>query len=200
MPSVLHPSRCLEKCEIPTVSEFNKIRRGSYISRDDSNGEVRLVIRDLEKFRIFTEITILPFLRKSEFFGVSHYVDNIIFGATNVSFYEEFSKSMHSEFEMSMMGELNFFLGLQIKQLKEDTFINQTKYVRDLLKKYNLEEVTTKSTPMGSSIKLDMDKKGKPIDQTKYRGMIGSLLYLTTSRPNIMYSICLCARFQECPK
>ena len=107
---------------------------------------------------------------------------------------------MHSEFEMSMMGELNFFLGLQIKQLKEDTFINQTKYVRDLLKKYNLEEVTTKSTPMGSSIKLDMDKKGKPIDQTKYRGMIGSLLYLTTSRPNIMYSICLCARFQECPK
>ena len=77
---------------------------------------------------------------------------------------------MHSEFEMSMMGELNFFLGLQIKQLKEGTFINQAKYIKDLLKKFNLEEVKAKSTPMGSSIKLDMDKKGKPIDQTKYRG------------------------------
>ena len=77
---------------------------------------------------------------------------------------------MHSEFEMSMMGELNFFLGLQIKQLKEGTFINQAKYIKDLLKKFNLEEVKAKSTPKVSSIKLDMDKKGKPIDQTKYRG------------------------------
>ena len=80
---------------------------------------------------------------------------------------------MHSEFEMSMMGELNFFLGLQIKQLKEGTFINQAKYIRDLLKKFNLEEVKAKSTLMGSSIKLDMDEKGKLADQTKYRGMIG---------------------------
>ena len=107
---------------------------------------------------------------------------------------------MHSEFEMSMMGELNFFLGLQIKQLKEGTFINQAKYIRDLLKKFNLEEVKAKNTPMGSFIKLDMDEKGKSIDQTKYRGMIGSLLYLTASRPDIMYSVCLCARFQACPK
>ena len=99
-----------------------------------------------------------------------------------------------------MMGELNFFLGLQIKQLKEGTFINQAKYIRDLLKKFNLEEVKAKNTPMGSSIKLDMDGKGKSVDQTKYRGMIGSLLYLTASRPDIMYSVCLCARFQACPK
>ena len=93
------------------------------------------------------------------------YVDDIIFGATNVSLCEEFSKYIHSEFEMSMMGELNFFLGLQIKQLKEGTFINQAKYIRDLLKKFNLEEVKAKSTPMHSSIKLDIDEKGKPIDQ-----------------------------------
>ena len=128
------------------------------------------------------------------------YVDDIIFGATNVSLCEEFSKSMHSEFEMSMMEELNFFLSLQVKQLKESTFINQAKYIRDLLKKFNLEEVKVKSTPVGSSIKLIMDEKGKPIDQTKYRGMIGSLLYLTASRLDIMYSVCLCARFQACPK
>nr|CAN69205.1 hypothetical protein VITISV_036606 [Vitis vinifera] len=101
---------------------------------------------------------------------------------------------------MSMMGELNFFLGLQIKQLKEGTFINQEKYIRDLPKRFNMEEAKTMKTPMSSSIKLDKDEKGKFIDSTIYRGMIGSLLYLTASRPDIMYSICLCARFQSCPK
>ncbi|KAL6349805.1 hypothetical protein AAG906_001692 [Vitis piasezkii] len=94
---------------------------------------------------------------------------------------------MHSEFEMSMMGELNFFLGLQIKQLKEGTFINQAKYIRDLLKRFNMEEAKTMKTPMSSSIKLDMDEKGKPVNSTMYRGMIGSLLYLTASRPDIIY-------------
>ncbi|KAL6319674.1 hypothetical protein AAG906_026733 [Vitis piasezkii] len=86
---------------------------------------------------------------------------------------------MHSEFEMSMMGELNFFLGLQIKQLKEGTFINQAKYIKDLLKRFNMEEAKVMKTPMSSSIKLDMDEKGKSINSTMYRGMIGSLLYLT---------------------
>ncbi|RVW37819.1 Retrovirus-related Pol polyprotein from transposon RE1 [Vitis vinifera] len=123
-------------------------------------------------------------------FVINHPQDQII----------EFSKCMHSEFEMSMMGELNFFLGLQIKQLKEGTFINQAKYIRDLLKRFNMEEAKTMKTPMSSSIKLDMDEKGKPVNSTMYRGMIGSLLYLTASRPDIMYSVCLCARFQSCPK
>ncbi|KAL6324766.1 hypothetical protein AAG906_018293 [Vitis piasezkii] len=77
-----------------------------------------------------------------------------------------------NEFEMSMMGELNFFLGLQIKQLKEGTFINQAKYIRDLLKRFNMEEAKTMKTPMSSSIKLDKDEKGKSIDSTMYRGMI----------------------------
>ena len=131
---------------------------------------------------------------------VQIYVDDIIFGSTNVSLCEEFGKSMHRKFEMSMMGELSFFLSLQIKQLKDDTFINQEKYVRHFLKIYNLEEVKTKTTPMGLSIKLDIDLKGKLVDQTKYRDMIGSLLYLTISRPNIMYNVYLCARFQVCPK
>ncbi|RVW29029.1 Retrovirus-related Pol polyprotein from transposon RE1 [Vitis vinifera] len=123
-------------------------------------------------------------------FVINHPQDQII----------EFSKCMHSEFEMSMMGELNFFLGLQIKQLKEGTFINQAKYIRDLLKRFNMEEAKTMKTPMSSSIKFDMDKKGKPVNSTMYRGMIGSLLYLTASRPDIMYNLCLCARFQSFPK
>ena len=104
---------------------------------------------------------------------VQIYVGDIIFCATNVSLCEEFSKCMHSEFEISMMGELNFFLGLQIKQLKERTFINQAKYIRDLLKRFNMEEAKTMKTSMSSSIKLDKNKKGKPIDSTMYRGMIG---------------------------
>ncbi|RVW15578.1 hypothetical protein CK203_077708 [Vitis vinifera] len=86
---------------------------------------------------------------------------------------QEFSKCKHSEFEMSMMGELNFFLGLQIKRLNEGTFINQAKYIRDLLKMFNMEESKTMKTPMSSFIKLDKDEKGKFIDSTMYRGMIG---------------------------
>ncbi|RVW81782.1 hypothetical protein CK203_049536 [Vitis vinifera] len=82
------------------------------------------------------------------------------------------SRCMHSEFEMSMMGEINFFLGLQIKQLKEGTFINQAKYIRDLHKRFNMEEAKTMKTPMSSSIKLGKDEKGKSIESTMYRGMI----------------------------
>ncbi|MCR2847933.1 hypothetical protein KN825_15245, partial [Weizmannia coagulans] len=130
---------------------------------------------------------------------VQIYVDDIIFGATKPILCEEFARAMHEEFEMSMMGELNFFLGLQVKQLEEGTFINQSKYIKDL-KKYDMEGAKAKTTPMGSSIKLDKDEIGKEVDQKKYRGMIGSLLYLTASRPDIMYSVCLCARFQACPK
>ena len=104
---------------------------------------------------------------------VQIYVNDIIFGATNVSLCEEFSRCMHSEFEIR---ELNFFIGLQIKQLKEGTFINQAKYIRDLLKRFNMEEAKTMKTPMSSSIKLDKDEKGQSIDSTMYRGMIGSLL------------------------
>ena len=87
------------------------------------------------------DITIFIKPKDKEMLIVQIYVDDIIFSATNGSLCEEFTKSMHSEFELSMMRELNFFLGLQIKQLKEDTFINQAKYIRDLLKKFNLEEV-----------------------------------------------------------
>ena len=91
---------------------------------------------------------------------------------------------------MSMMGELNFFLGLQIKQLKEGIFINQAKYIRDLLNRFNIEETKTMKTPMSSSINLDKDKKCKPIDSTVYRGMIGSLLHLTANRPDIYMFVC----------
>ena len=86
---------------------------------------------------------------------------------------------------MSMVGELSYFLGLHIRQIEEDIFINQAKYVKDLLKKYKLEGCKKISTPMATSTKLDADEAGKVIDQKIYQGMIGSLLYLTASRSDI---------------
>jgi len=107
---------------------------------------------------------------------------------------------MSQEFELSMMGELIFFLGLQIKQLQEDIFAFPRKYVSELLKKYKLDNVKHASTPMASNTKLDQDLIGKPVNKKTYRGMIDSILYLTASRPDIMFSVCLCARFQSSPK
>jgi hypothetical protein len=101
---------------------------------------------------------------------------------------------------MSMIGELTFFLGFQVKQMREGIFISQEKYTKDLLKRFKMEECKPIKTPMPSNGHLDLDEEGKPINQTLYRYMIGSLLYLTASRPDIMFSVCMCARFQACPK
>jgi len=101
---------------------------------------------------------------------------------------------------MSMMGELNYFLGLQIKQLQNDTFLNQSKYCRDVLKKFEIDSCKEASTPIATSCYLDADEHGTTVDQTKFRGLIGSLLYLTASRPDITFVVCICARFQANPK
>ncbi|XP_068492023.1 uncharacterized mitochondrial protein AtMg00810-like [Phaseolus vulgaris] len=107
---------------------------------------------------------------------------------------------MQGEFEMSMMGELSFFLGLQVKQSKEGIFVCQTKYCNDILKKFEMKACKASATPMSTNCYLDSDEAGPEVDQTKYRGLIGSLLYLKTSRPDIMFVVCHCARFQSCPK
>nr|GEV90158.1 retrovirus-related Pol polyprotein from transposon TNT 1-94 [Tanacetum cinerariifolium] len=107
---------------------------------------------------------------------------------------------MHDEFEMSVMGELNFFLGLKIKQIEAGIIFNQSKYIKEMLKKFGLEQSKPMKTPMSSDTKLMKDEECESVDSTMYRGMIGSLLYLTASRPDIMFSVCLCARFQEAPK
>ena len=94
-----------------------------------------------------------------------------------------------------MMGELNQFLGPQIKQKSDEIFINQAKYTRELIKKFELEDAKTSKTHMATTTKLDKDEQGKNVDIKLYRSMIGSLLYLTASRPDIMFSVYLCARF-----
>jgi hypothetical protein len=128
------------------------------------------------------------------------YVDDIIFGSTNASFCEEFSKIMTDRFEMSMMGELKYFLGFQIKQLEDEAFISQTKYTHDLLKKFGMDKAKPIKTPMGTNGHLDLDMGGKLVDLKVYRSMIGSLFYLCESRPDIMLSVCMCARFQAALK
>ncbi|GJS91224.1 retrovirus-related pol polyprotein from transposon TNT 1-94 [Tanacetum coccineum] len=138
--------------------------------------------------------------KSSNLIIVQIYVDNIIFGSTCQDMCDEFSKIIHDKFEMSMMGELNFFLGLQIKQMEDNIFFNQSKYIKEMLKKFSLEDSKPMKTPMSLNTKLTKDEECNSVYSTKYRGMIGSLLYLTASRLNIMFSVCLCARFQEDPK
>ncbi|GKA75938.1 retrovirus-related pol polyprotein from transposon TNT 1-94 [Tanacetum coccineum] len=131
---------------------------------------------------------------------VQIYVDDIIFGSTCQELCDDFAKIMHDEFEMSMMGELNFFYCLQIKQLEDGIFFNQSKYIKEMLKKFELEDSKSMKTPMSTKTKLTKDEEGESVDNTKYKCMIGSLLYLTASMPDIMFSVCLCAHFQEDPK
>jgi hypothetical protein len=128
------------------------------------------------------------------------YVDDIIIGSINKSFCDEFSKIMTDRFEMSMMGVLTFFLGFQIKQAKEGTFISQTNYTHDILKKFGMDKAKPIKTPMGTNGHLDLDLGGTSIDQKVNHSMIKSLIYLCASRPDIMLSVCMCARFQATPK
>ena len=128
-----------------------------------------------------------------ELFVCQIYVDDIIFGSTNPHFSEKFGRLMSEKFEMSMMSELKFFLGLQIKQTKEGTFVSQTKCTKDLFKKFNMQESKGMKTPMPTSGHLDLTKDGKPVDQKVYRSMIGSLLYLCASHPDRMLSVYMCA-------
>jgi hypothetical protein len=102
---------------------------------------------------------------------------------------------MENEFQMSMMGELTFFLGIQVKQTKEGIFIHQSKYMKDLMKKFDMAKLKPVSTPMSMAVALDPDENGEAIDQREYRSMIVSLLYLTVTWSDIQFVVCLYARF-----
>nr|GEV75082.1 hypothetical protein [Tanacetum cinerariifolium] len=116
---------------------------------------------------------------------VQVYVDDIIFGSTHPKYTHLFSDLMKSHFEMSMMGEMTFFLGLQVNQSPCGIFINQSNYVLEILKKYGMKSCDPVGTPMEIKDKLDLNQNGTPVDATKYRSMIGALMYLTSSRPDI---------------
>ena len=124
------------------------------------------------------------------------YVDDIIFGSTKDEFAHGFSKLMQAEFEMSMIGGLTDYLGLQIRQQDSCIFLSQSKYAKNLVKKFGLESANFVRTPMSPNVKLTVDLLGKNVDHSLYKSMIGSLLYLTTSRLDISYSVGVCARYQ----
>nr|GEX69742.1 ribonuclease H-like domain-containing protein [Tanacetum cinerariifolium] len=102
------------------------------------------------------------------------------------------------KFEMSMMGELKFFLGIQSHQSPRGIFINQAKYAQEILVKHGMTSCDGIGTPMATK-HLDANLSGTPVDQTKYRSKVGALIYLTTSRPDIMHATCYCARYQAQP-
>ncbi|GJR58089.1 putative ribonuclease H-like domain-containing protein [Tanacetum coccineum] len=133
---------------------------------------------------------------KKDIILVQVYVDDIIFGSTKKSWCDEFEALMKSRFQMSSMGELTFFLRLLVKQKEDGIFISQDKYVAEILKKFDFASVKTASTPIETQKPLVKDEEASDVDVHLYRSMIGSLMYLTASRPDIMFAVCACSRFQ----
>ncbi|WVZ71036.1 hypothetical protein U9M48_019663 [Paspalum notatum var. saurae] len=146
------------------------------------------------------EKTLFLLSRGGDTLIVQIYVDDIIFGGSSHALVSSFAEQMSREFEMSLMGELQFFLGLQIKKGPEGTFVHQAKYTRDILKKFEMGDSKPMTTPMSTNTALDADEDGEAVDQKEFRGMIGSLLYLTATRPDIQFAVCLCARYQASPR
>jgi hypothetical protein len=146
------------------------------------------------------EKTLFTLNHGTNFLLVQIYIDDIIFGGSSHALVSRFQKMMESEFQMSMMGELTFFLCIQVKQTKQGTFVHQARYMKDLMKKFNMAELKPLSTPMSTATTLDPDENGEVVDQREYRSMIGSLLYLTATRSDIQFVMGLCACFQASPR
>jgi hypothetical protein len=131
---------------------------------------------------------------------VQVYVDDIVFFGSSNSIATRFAEDMSREFEMSIVGELRFFLGLQIKQSKEGTFVHQDKYTKDIVRKFKMAGSKAMVMPICTTTALDADEEGEHVDQKEYQSMLRSLLYLTATRPDIHFSVCLCARVQAPPR
>ncbi|GJW14627.1 retrovirus-related pol polyprotein from transposon TNT 1-94 [Tanacetum coccineum] len=128
---------------------------------------------------------------------VQIYVDDIIFSSTDPKACDIFSNEMSSKFQMSMTGQMSFFLGLQVSQSPRGIFINQSKFALEILKKFRMDSCNPVDTPMVDRLKLDEDPLGIPVDQTQFRSMVGSLMYLTASRPDLVFTVCMCASWSS---
>ncbi|GKD88938.1 retrovirus-related pol polyprotein from transposon TNT 1-94 [Tanacetum coccineum] len=130
---------------------------------------------------------------------VQIYVDDIIFASADPKASDIFYNEMSSKFQISMMGQMSFFLGLQVSQNPRGIFINQSKFALEILKKFGMDLCDPVDTPMVDRLNLDEVPLGIPVDQTRFRSMVGSLMYLTASRPDLVFTICMCARYQASP-
>ncbi|GJX06143.1 retrovirus-related pol polyprotein from transposon TNT 1-94 [Tanacetum coccineum] len=151
----------------------------------------------------FTKGTIDPTLFKIKY-GEDIYLCRCtlmrpIFWVTNHKIQKEVEKLLHSRFDMSLMGEMKFLFRTQIHQSPKRYFINQAKYALEILKKHNMDNCHSIGTPLATKPKLDVDLSGEPVDQSDYRSKIGSLMYLTSSRPDLVQAVCYCARYQARP-
>nr|GEW67155.1 retrovirus-related Pol polyprotein from transposon TNT 1-94 [Tanacetum cinerariifolium] len=145
------------------------------------------------------DLTLFTIRYEKDILLVQIYVDDIVFEFTNPKYTKRFEKLMYSRFEMSLMGEMKFFLRLQIHQSPRGIFINQAKYTLEILHKHGMDKGQSIGTPMAMKPKLDAYLSGNPVDQTDYLSKIGSLMYLTSSRPDIVQAVCFCARYQSRP-
>jgi hypothetical protein len=143
--------------------------------------------------------TLFTLNHDNDFLLAQIYVDDIIFDGTSHAPVSSFQEMMEKKFQMSMMEELTFFLGIQVKQTKQCTSIHQAKYTNDLMKKFNMAKLKPMSTPMCTATSLGLDEDGEAVDQRENRSMIGSLLYLTTTWSDIQFTVFLCARFHASP-
>nr|GEU62616.1 hypothetical protein [Tanacetum cinerariifolium] len=145
------------------------------------------------------DLTLFTWKARNDLLVVQIYVDDIIFASIHTAMCNEFTNMTTTKFKMSMMGQMSFFLGLQISQGPRGIFINQSKYAYEIVKKYGMLTSDSIDTPMVEKIKLDDDLHGKPVDAKQYHGMIRSLMHLTSNRPDLIYAVCLCARYQAKP-
>ena len=133
------------------------------------------------------------------FLMVCLYVDDLIYTDNDRTMYEDFKKSMMAEFEMSNLGMLHYFLGLEVMQSNEGIFLSQKKYAHEILHKFQMEDCNSVRTPTDVGMKLDKDPQGRKVDSTLFKQIVGSLMYLTATRPDIMHAVCLISRYMENP-
>nr|GEV97267.1 hypothetical protein [Tanacetum cinerariifolium] len=158
-----------------------------------SSSNVRPIHTPFESLGV-VDPTLFTWKARNDLLLVQIYVDDIRFASTNTALCNEFANLMTTKFKMSMMGQMSFFLGLQISQSPRGIFLNQLKYAYEIIKKYSMLTSDSVDTLRVEKSNLDEDLQGKPVDATLYRGKIGSLMYLTFSRPDLIYAVCLCAR------
>lgn len=127
------------------------------------------------------------------------YVDDLIFTGTDLVMFEEFKKSMMVEFEMSNLGMMHYFLGIEVMQPANGTFVSKKKYVREILDRFRMKECNLTNTPIGFGLKLHKDHEGKKVDNTLYKQIVGNLMYLTATRPDISQSLSQISRYMVNP-
>jgi uncharacterized membrane protein YciS (DUF1049 family) len=161
---------------------------------------LKMFLLEHEYFMGSVDKTLFTLNHGADILLVQIYVVDIIFGGSSHTLVSRFHEMMESEFHMSMMEELTFFLGIQVKQMKQGTFVHQVKYTKDIRKKFNMAELKPVSTPMSSAASLGLDEDDEVVDQREYMSMIGSLLHLTATRLDIQFIVGLCAHFQSPPR